>query len=185
MTNWYLILCRPSIIRNICTQLYMVLDGKTVSGSSSLSGTLIIVSSMLTGAHRRRREGRGTGGGGGEEGRGTGGGGGETATLAAAADAALEGDTSGDLGTEETLSEYEQQRLDRIARNDAVMVSLGIDCSQTRALPRGGARASKPVPATNPGSGESTKRDKGKAPAEPSENARGTSFGVSKSHQGG
>ncbi len=104
---------------------------------------------------------------------------------AAAADAALEGDTSGDVGTEEKLSEYEQQRLDRIARNDAVMVSLGIDCSQTRALPRGGAPASKPVPATNPGSGESTKRDKGKAPAEPSENARDTSVGVSKSHQGG
>jgi len=34
---------------------------------------------------------------------------------AAAADAALEGDTSGDVGPEEPLSEYEQQRLTRIA----------------------------------------------------------------------
>jgi len=93
---------------------------------------------------------------------------------AGAADVELEGDTSGDVGTEGTLSEYEQQRLAQIARNHAVMVSLGIDCSQTRALPRGGAPASKPVPATNPGSGESTKRDKGKDAAEPAENARDT-----------
>ena len=77
------------------------------------------------------------------------------AAAGTAADDALEGDTSGD--TEETLSEYEQQRLTRIARNNTLMVSLGIDSVQTLTLPRGGAPTSKPVPATTPGSGVSTK----------------------------
>jgi hypothetical protein len=43
------------------------------------------------------------------------------------------------------------------------MASMGIDSFQTRPLARGGAPASKPVPTTTHGSGESTKRDKGKA----------------------
>jgi hypothetical protein len=55
------------------------------------------------------------------------------------------------------------------------MVSLGIDSVQTLTLPRGGAPTSKPVPATTPGSGVSTNFDKGKAAAEPAENARDTS----------
>ena len=70
-----------------------------------------------------------------------------------AADAALEGDTSGDVGPEEPLSEYEQQRLTRIARNNSVMVSLGIDSFPTRDLARGGAPASRPVPVAFPHKG--------------------------------
>jgi len=84
-----------------------------------------------------------------------------------AAVAALEGDTSGYVVPEEPLLEYEQQRLTRIAQNNAVMVSLGI-------VAHGGAPASKLLPTTTHGSGESTKRDKGEAAAGPAENARDT-----------
>jgi len=99
---------------------------------------------------------------------------------APAAAAATEGDTSGDDGTEENLSQYELQRLTRIAENYELMVALGIQEEGEKQSTTRGKRKAPTAAAAPEGDTHSTKRgkhkaqDKGKSAAEPAASARDT-----------